>query len=210
MWKCKEWWYIPLRLGITCWRLSQHLLPPPRHQPHLLIPPAQTTNHKKAKNPEIRFNSEQILLYCLGLHTQNPGLREVDLEPSPKRGSDKINMLKWRKSPEENNSHCTTWTDIWIPAHTEAELEPSAKRGANRTKALMSLYRLSWTLHLKELPNQISHKSTKVDPIRLSRTWKESDLISKSSALPHIKPNFPKTTRSTNAHDWGYKWGCHT
>ena len=38
-------------------------------------------NQKKAKN-------------CLGLHTQNPGLREVDLEPSPNRGSDKINMLK--------------------------------------------------------------------------------------------------------------------
>ena len=51
-------------------------------------------NQKKAKNPEMRFNSQQIVLYCLSLHTQNPGLREVDLEPSPKRGSDKINMLK--------------------------------------------------------------------------------------------------------------------
>ena len=53
-----------------------------------------TTNLKKAKKPEMRFNSQQIALYCLGLRTQNPGLREVDLEPSPKRGSDKINMLK--------------------------------------------------------------------------------------------------------------------
>ena len=28
------------------------------------------------------------------IHTQNPWLREVDLEPSPKKGSDKINMQK--------------------------------------------------------------------------------------------------------------------
>ena len=67
---------------------------PARHEPHLLIPSAQTINQKKKKNPEMRFNSQQIVSYCLGLRTQNPGLREVDLEPSPKRGSDKINMLK--------------------------------------------------------------------------------------------------------------------
>ena len=54
----------------------------------------QTINHKKAKNPETRFNSQQIVSHCLGLRTQNPGLTEVDLEPSPKRGSNKINMLK--------------------------------------------------------------------------------------------------------------------
>ena len=61
-------------------------------------PKDKSTNkskHKKqTKNPEIRFKSQQIVSYCLGLLTQNPGLREVDLEPSPKRGSDKINMLK--------------------------------------------------------------------------------------------------------------------
>ena len=49
---------------------------------------------EKTKNPEMRFNFQQIVSYCLGLHTQNPGLGDVDLEPSPKRGSDKINMLK--------------------------------------------------------------------------------------------------------------------
>ena len=80
------------------WDLVQALesasLPPARHQPHLLIPSAQTINHKKAKNPEMRFNSQQIESYCLGLRTQNPRLREVDLVPSPKRGSDKIKMLK--------------------------------------------------------------------------------------------------------------------
>ena len=51
-------------------------------------------DQKKAENAEIRFSSQQIVSYCLGLHTQNPGLRQVDLEPSSKRGSDKINMLK--------------------------------------------------------------------------------------------------------------------
>ena len=40
------------------------------------------------------FNSQQIVSYCLGLRTQNPGLGEVDLEHSPKRVSDKIKMLK--------------------------------------------------------------------------------------------------------------------
>ena len=74
--------------------MIQHTLPSARHEPHLLIPSAQTINQKKAKNPEMRFNSQHILSYCLGLHTQNPGLREVDFEPSPKRGSDKINILK--------------------------------------------------------------------------------------------------------------------
>ena len=96
---------------------------------------------KKAKNPEMRFNSQQIVSYCLGLHTQNPGLREADLEPSPKRGSDKINMLKsGRKTAAENKSYRTVWTHIWIPALREVDLEPSAKRGANRTEALVSLY----------------------------------------------------------------------
>ena len=89
----------------------------------------------------MRFNSQQIVLYCLGLHTQNPGLREVDLERSPKRGSDKIKMLKKdRKTEEQNKSYCTAWTHIWIPAVREVDLEPSAKREANRTEALVSLY----------------------------------------------------------------------
>ena len=48
----------------------------------------------KNKNPEMRSNFQQIVPYCLGLPTQNPGLREVKLEPNPKRGSDKINMQK--------------------------------------------------------------------------------------------------------------------
>ena len=133
------------------------------------------------------------------------------MEPSPKRGSDKINMLKeGRKTAEENKSYRTAWTHIWIPALREVDLEPSAKRGANRTEALVSLYWSSRSLHPKEPPNRISHKSTKVDPIRSSRIWKMSDRISKSYALHHIKTFFPKNTRPTNAHGLGYRWGCHT
>ena len=211
MQKCKEWWYIQLTLGIWHGPLIQNPLPPARHLPHLLIPSAQTNNHKKAKNPEMRFNLQQIPSYCLGLCTQNPAIREVDSEPSPKKGSDKINMLKLaRKTSEQNKYYRTAWTHIWIPALREVDLEPSAKRGTNRTKALVSLYWSSRSLHLKELPNQISHKSTKVDPSRSSRTWKNSDQISKSCALQYTKTNFPKTTRWTNAHDLGYKWGHHT
>ena len=83
----------------------------------------------------MRFNFQQIVSYCLGLRTQNPGLREVGLEPSPKRGSDKINMLKQgRKPPEESKSYHTAWTHIWILAFREVDSEPSAKRGVNRTK----------------------------------------------------------------------------
>ena len=89
----------------------------------------------------MKFNSQQIESYCLGLRTQNPGLREADLEPSPKRGSGKINMLKQgSKTAEENKSNRAAWTHIWIPAFRGVDLEPSAKRGANRTEALVSLY----------------------------------------------------------------------
>ena len=97
--------------------------------PHLLISSAQTVKQKKAKNAEMRFNSQQIVPYGLGLRTQNPGLGEVDWEHSPKRSSNKINMLKQgRKTQEENKLYCTAWTDIWIPALREIHLERSAKR----------------------------------------------------------------------------------
>ena len=82
-----------------------------RHQPHPLIPSAETINQEETKNPEKRSNSQQILSYCLGQRTQNPGLREVDLESSPKRGSDKINRLRGRrKNTTENNRYRTAWT----------------------------------------------------------------------------------------------------
>ena len=92
------------------------------------------------------------------------------------------------------------WPSTQNPGLKEVDLELSAKRGANRTRALVSLYWSSQNLHLKESPNQIPHRSTKVDPIRSCRTWKTSDWIPESYALQHIK-----ATRATNTHYWGYK-----
>ena len=59
----------------------------------------------------MKFNSQQMVSYCLDLRTQNLGLRQVDLEVSPKRGSDKLNKLEQgKKNPKENKLHCTAWT----------------------------------------------------------------------------------------------------
>ena len=55
-----------------------------------LVQAHESASPTSCKTPANKFNSQQIVSYCLGLRTQNPGLREVDLEPSPKRGSDKI------------------------------------------------------------------------------------------------------------------------
>ena len=84
---------------------SASLVPTAKHLSHLLILSAQTINQEKTKKREIRYNFQQIILYYLGLHTQNPGLREVDLEPSPKRGSDKINMQKQGRNTQKKASY---------------------------------------------------------------------------------------------------------
>ena len=76
-----------------------------------------------------------------GLHTQNPGLKDLDLEPRPKRASDKINIMKQgRNITKESKSYRTAMTHIWISALREVDLEPSAKKGTNRARALVSLY----------------------------------------------------------------------
>ena len=62
--------------------------------PNLLIPSAKKINQEKGKNPEMRPNSQQIVLHCLHLYTHNPEVREVDLKPIPRRSSVKIHMLK--------------------------------------------------------------------------------------------------------------------
>ena len=48
----------------------------------------------ETNKPEMRFNFQQIALSCLVLRRMKLGLGKVDLEPSPKRGIYKINMLK--------------------------------------------------------------------------------------------------------------------
>ena len=52
----------------------------------------------------MRSNFQQIISYCLGLRTQNPGLGEVDFKPSPKRGSDKINTQKQGRKTQKKAS----------------------------------------------------------------------------------------------------------
>ena len=56
------------------------------------MPSTQINQQGKNKEPrnEIELPTNHIVLPWPS--TQNPGLREVDLEPTPKRGSDKINM----------------------------------------------------------------------------------------------------------------------
>ena len=63
--------------------------------------------------------------YCLGLNTQNAGLKEVDLEPSSKRCSDKDQHAETRKKHQkESKPYHTAWTHIWILARGEVDLEP--------------------------------------------------------------------------------------
>ena len=70
----------------------------------------------------------KFILHCLKIHTQSRS-KKVDLEPSPERGSDKINMLKQRRNTEKCNLYPTAWSHIWILALKEVDLEPSSKGG---------------------------------------------------------------------------------
>ena len=79
----------------------------------LLILSAKLISQKKAKNPEIKFNSQQIVYYCLSLNTKNQGQRELELGPSPMSDSDMSNMLKKaRNTFEENKSYPQPLSDM--------------------------------------------------------------------------------------------------
>ena len=52
----------------------------------------------------MRSNFQQIIPYYLGLHAQNPRLRELDLEPISKRDKDKINMQKQERNTQKTAS----------------------------------------------------------------------------------------------------------
>ena len=85
--------------------LSQHPLPSARCLPHLLILIHPNNEPgKKTKNSKMRSCFQKIESYCLGLHTQNPDLREVDLKTSPKTGSDKIKMEKQGRNTQKKAS----------------------------------------------------------------------------------------------------------
>ena len=69
----------------------------------------------------MRSNLSQIISPCLGLQTHNPGLKEVDLEPSPNRGSDKINMLQQGRNTQEKASHTVQPGLTYGPQHLERQ-----------------------------------------------------------------------------------------
>ena len=77
----------------------------------------------------MRSNSQQIVSHNLGVLKQNAGLREVDLVPIPKRGSDKINMLKQERNTQNKASRIVQSGLTYGSQHLEVDLEPSAKRG---------------------------------------------------------------------------------
>ena len=52
----------------------------------------------------MRSNFQQIIPCYLGLHAQNPRLRELDLEPISKRDKDKINMQKQERNTQKTAS----------------------------------------------------------------------------------------------------------
>ena len=56
-----------------------------------------------------------------------PRAKKVDLQPSPDRGSDKINMLKQRRNTQQSKLYRTTWTHLWILALKNRDFERSAK-----------------------------------------------------------------------------------
>ena len=94
-----------------------------------------------------------------------PRAESVDLEPSPKTGSDKINMLRQKKRTQEERS-CITQPGLTKHnlALREVDLEASATRTNDKTKALVNLYSPSQTVPLKQTFSRISYKSTLVDP----------------------------------------------
>ena len=100
MWNCKEWWDNQLRLGNWCGSLTHHHLPPVRHQPHLLIPSAQNNPPGKNKEPrdEIELPTNRLVLPW-AMHTE-PRVRDLDLQPASKTGSDKINIEKQERIPK--------------------------------------------------------------------------------------------------------------
>ena len=59
---------------------------------------------KKTKNSEMRYNFQKMVLHAtLATYTER-WVREVDLESSPNRGSDKINMLKQGRNTQKKGS----------------------------------------------------------------------------------------------------------
>ena len=64
---------------------------------------------------------------------------KVDLEPCPKRGSDKIYSLRTRrKNTRENKSYRTAWTHKWEPNTKIADLSETQNKPGALSKSDLS------------------------------------------------------------------------
>ena len=159
----------------------------------------------------MRSNFQQIVLYCLDLYTQKLGLREVDLEPSPKRGDDKIKIQKQWRNTQKKASHMVQPELTYGSQHLQWETWKPVMReewiGAE-PQQIFTCRLEGWILNSIPTESQTNQaRETLVDHLELE---KNSDQIPKFYALQHIKKIFSKTTRTTNVHDWGYKSDRHT
>ena len=132
-----------------------------RNHSYPLILFTQTINQKETHDQDM-FNSKKIASYPHGLRTQNPGIREVGLEPSPKRGSAKINLLRQGKqTATEKNLYNASQT------HIRQTLNPWQKSTGRKssTEFLLIASNLVSTTFLQPNP-----KAQRCNPIRSSRT----------------------------------------
>ena len=115
MWKCKEWWNIQLSLRIWCrpfWVSIPCLLQDTNHIYWFYLPNELILLTKKKQRIQI---SDLTRNKCFGPNTQNPALREVELELSSMRGSDKINMQKQVRDTQRKALYFISSTLYWIP-----------------------------------------------------------------------------------------------
>ena len=73
----------------------------------------------------------------------------------------------------------------------------------------MSLYWSSRSLHLKDSPNQISHKSTQGRPYQIVLNLRKVQPNPQILCSSVYQNNLSQHYQGTNTHDWGYEGG-HT
>ena len=96
-----------------------------------MITPIPPHHHHHHHHPTNKFCG-------LGLYTQKPVLRQVDLKPSPKRGNAKTK----KKNTTESELYSTTWTHKREPGLTLVCLEPSALVGEKQSNQSVFMTRV--------------------------------------------------------------------
>ena len=146
MWKFRNdgKFYLYKGSGTCSWVSTPCLLQDISHI-HWFLPLKQSTRKKRRIKKMI--NHKQIVSCSHGLLTQNPRLREVDLEPSPKRGSGKMKTLRqWKRTTTENKSYRTAWTPIRECSTLKSKLRTRAKNGqeGQAQQFLCTINELKW------------------------------------------------------------------